>query len=139
MAYASFRCLVDAPLPKVWQSICETAQRTPSPRTGATAIAIHSDRNQPTRQKLQISDLALLEIVSVDAQKGEITLRLDGGQALQGERRFAVREDQTSSKLIIESSLNWQARDQAVDQRLHMMLDSLVRDIVLEMKSRSET
>lgn len=125
MAYASFRCLVDAPFMKVWQSV--------------SLIAVPNGRGQPARQKLKIDDLDLQEIISVDPQKGEVTLKLDGGQALKGERRFAVREDKSTSRMMIESSLNWQATDQDVDRRLHSMLDSLVRDLVLEMKRVSES
>lgn len=117
MAYASFRCLVDAPYPKVWQSIC--------------AIA--------TRQKLKVDKLELNELVSLDPHKGEITLKLDGGQPLKGERRFAVRADSSSSRLIIESSLNWHADDQDTDRRVHTLLETLVRDLVLEMKTVSES
>ncbi len=139
MAYASFRCLVDAPLPKVWESICETVQKSPNALPGATAIAVQKDQLQPRRLKLHIHDVDLQEILIPDPEKGEITLRLDGGQALYGERRFAVREDKTSAKLIIESSLNWQVSDKDFDRRLHTLLDTLVRDIALEIKLRSET
>ncbi|HYX37426.1 MAG TPA: hypothetical protein VE954_30355 [Oligoflexus sp.] len=125
MAYASFRCLVDAPYLKVWQSV--------------SAIAAPQGRGQPIRQQLKIDSFNLQETVSLDPQKGEVTLKLEGGQALKGERRFAVREDTSTSRLMIECSLNWHAQDQDVDRRLHSILDQLVRDLVLEMKRVSES
>jgi len=124
MAYASFRCLVDAPYQKVWQSV--------------SMIAVPNGRGQPPRQQLKIDNLDLQETISLDPQKGELTLKLEGGQALKGERRFAVREDKNTSQLMIESSLDWHASDQNVDRRVHSMLDQLVRDLVLEMKRVSE-
>ncbi|WP_141735432.1 hypothetical protein [Oligoflexus tunisiensis] len=124
MAYASFRCLVDAPYRKVWQSM--------------TALAVQGGRGQPPRQQLKIDSFDLQEIISLDPDKGEVILRLEAGQVLKGERRFAVREDQSTSRLMIESILNWQAHDQAVDRRLHSVLDRLVRDLVLDMKRASE-
>ncbi len=125
MAYASFRCLVDAPYQKVWQTV--------------SRIAVPQGGGQPPRQQLKIDNLDLQETISLDPQKGEVTLKLEGGQALKGERRFAVREDKSTSRLMIESSLSWQANDQGVDRRLHSVLDRLVRDLVLEMKKASES
>jgi hypothetical protein len=125
MAYASFRCLVDAPYQKVWQSV--------------SRIAVPQGGTQVPRQQLKIDHLDLQETISLDPQKGEVTLRLEGGQALKGERRFAVREDKSSSRLMIECSLSWQAADQDTDRRLHSVLDRLVRDLVLEMKKASES
>jgi hypothetical protein len=125
MAYASFRCLVDAPYPKVWQSV--------------SRIAVPNGSGQAFRQQLKIDNLDLQETISFDPQKGEVTLKLEGVQALKGERRFAVREDKSTSQLMIEASLNWQAADQDVDRRLHSILDRLVRDLVLEMKKASES
>ncbi len=125
MAYASFRCLVDAPYQKVWQTV--------------SRIAVPQGGGQPPRQQLKIDNLDLQETISLDPQKGEVTLKLEGGQALKGERRFAVREDKSTSRLMIESSLSWQANDQDVDRRLHSVLDRLVRDLVLEMKKASES
>jgi hypothetical protein len=125
MAYASFRCLVDAPYQKVWQSV--------------SRIAVSQGSGQASRQQLKIDNLDLQETVSLDPQKGEVILKLEGGQALKGERRFAVREDKSSSQLMIECSLSWQTVDQDVDRRLHTVLDRLVRDKVLEMKKASES
>ncbi len=125
MAYASFRCLVDAP----FQKVCQTVSR----------IAVPQGGGQPPRQQLKIDNLDLQETISLDPHKGEVTLKLEGGQALKGERRFAVREDKSTSRLMIESSLSWQANDQDVDRRLHSVLDRLVRDLVLEMKKASES
>ncbi len=125
MAYASFRCLVDAPYQKVWQTV--------------SRIAVPQGGGQPPRQQLKIDNLDLQETISLDPHKGEVTLKLEGGQALKGERRFAVREDKSTSRLMIESSLSWQANDQGVDRRLHSVLDRLVRDLVLEMKKASES
>lgn len=125
MAYASFRCLVDAPYQKVWQSV--------------SRIAMPSGGGQTPRQPLKIANLDLQETISVDPQKGEVTLKLEGGQALKGQRRFTVREDKSTSRLMIECSLDWQAVDQDVDRRLHSVLERLVRDLVLEMKKASES
>ncbi len=125
MAYASFRCLVDAPYQKVWQTV--------------SRIAVPQGGGQPPRQQLKIDNLDLQETISLDPHKGEVTLKLEGGQELKGERRFAVREDKSTSRLMIESSLSWQANDQDVDRRLHSVLDRLVRDLVLEMKKASES
>jgi hypothetical protein len=124
MAYASFRCLVDAPYRKVWQSVA--------------ALAVPSARGQASRQQLKIETFDLQEIISVDPHKGEVILKLEGGQVLQGERRFVVRTDPGTSQLMIESSLDWQTQDPDVDRRLHTVLERLVRDLVLDMKRASE-
>jgi hypothetical protein len=125
MAYASFRCLVDAPFLKVWQSV-ET-------------VAVKNKAGHPPRQKVSVDTFDLQEIIRLDPQKGELMLLLDSGQPLKGERRFAVRADQLSSKIIIESSLNWHAADRDMDRRVHSMLEILVRDLVLEIKKVSES
>jgi hypothetical protein len=125
MAYASFRCLVDAPYLKVWQSV--------------SRIAVSQGSGQPPRQQLKVDNLDLQETISLDPEKGEVILKLEGGQALKGERRFTVREDKSSSQLMIECSLSWHTTDQDVDRRLHTVLERLVRDKVLEMKKASES
>lgn len=136
MAYASFRCLVDAPFAEIWRQLHESIQINPVQRSGASAVAIYKDPNFPERCQLRISNQDYIETVSIHPELGEIIFRLEHGQSLSGERRFSVRSDRSSSRMMIESSLDWRSQIEGQDPNLDAALDVLVREPVLAIKSR---
>ncbi len=134
MAYASFRCLVDAPFKKAWDALLNSLQSQSIRRKGASVADLKSSPTHIVR----LANEEFSESVVLDSQKGELLLQLQQGQKLQGQRKYTVRVDRATSKLMIECSLNWSSADHELDRNLLSNLEQLVRQPLIEAKSLSE-
>lgn len=137
MAYASFRCLVKAPLTTVWKSLQNKVNIDNQGRTGAIFASSAAEKrlllNLPQGTRLQ-------EEVMIDSERNEIVVRLKAGQSLEGERRFALRAGAGQSASVLDSVLNWKTSSSELDREImQAAVEVLVRDFALEIKLEIET
>jgi carbon monoxide dehydrogenase subunit G len=123
MAYASFRCRVNAPLATVWQRLKDKVQ---APARAGAVLA-------QTR--------GLREEIEVDSRNNQIVVRLMSGQNIQGERRFMLKEHfgREQHEALLDAVLNWQTTSEELDRELmKAAVEVMVRDFALEIKREVE-
>lgn len=134
MAYASFRCLVKAPLTTVWKSLQNKVQHPDR----AGAVFASSAAEQRLLANLP-QGTRLLEEIMIDAERNEIVVRLKAGQSLEGERRFVLRASDGQPEAFLDSVLNWKTKSSELDREImQAAVEVLVRDFALEIKQEAE-
>lgn len=108
MAYASFRCLVAAPVSVIWKCL----------------------------ERIHPSYLDNDEFVAVDLQKREIVIRFKRDASVLGERRLAIRPVENSECSAVEAILDW--KSDAIGSGAEARIDQLVRGLPLEVKRNAE-
>lgn len=133
MAYASYRCQIQAPSVQVWNFLCASAQEQGPLRVGAFAASAHAS------QALSAAALPCAEDLVLHQETKELIFALREGQPIQGVRRFRLVQDASKPYPYLEALLDWRCLDKDKERELLPLLESLTRDLALFAKKELES
>ncbi len=132
MAYASYRCLIDAPMQQIWD-ILKMAARD----SGGSPIGSWRQILTDT-SKLSRSIVPLTETMDIDEAAQTIKLKASSDQGGQALRQFRLVLDPTVDQVALECILDWKLSDALMQDAIQPHLEQFVREPILAIKSMVE-
>jgi hypothetical protein len=132
VAYASFRCPIEAPQDVIWGTLLNAIGEAPQPDITSW---------QPLEQEaawLMVNQLHWPEEVLINPHDREIILRLGTAAPFTGTRSFRIKSDPASGQQHLECVLNWRKKSNGGHVALQDGLQDLVKQPLLKAKALIE-
>ena len=130
MAYASYRCLIDAPIQQVWQILKNaTVLSTGGPLASWQQVIA----SVPEQRRGQLS-----ESVDIDEAKQTIRLVLSNQEDIEAFRQFRLVYDTAVEQVALECILDWQPSSQSLQEYIQPRIEQFVREPILAIKQMVE-